>query len=582
MERKLAAILAADIVGYSRLIEADEVGTLAAVADRRRSILEPMLAQHRGRIVKLMGDGLLIEFASAVTAVECAIALQKRMAEANAGLSDDRAIIFRVGINLGDVVIDGLDIQGDGVNIAARLEAMADPGGICISGGVFEQAERRIRAVYEDLGDQALKNISRPVRVYRVIDSAGGPPRNIGSPNRVKPSIAVLPFANMSNDPEQEFFVDGLTDDIITVLSRISALWVIARTSTFTYKGKPPDVKRVAKDLGVRYVMEGSVRRAGDRLRVTAQLIDAETGHHVWAERYDRSLADIFDIQDEIARSVAASTETQVQMAESQAAESRPSTNFTARDLVARGMGKLFGDYSLEACAEASNFIEEAIRIDPLNPIAHRLRGHIFLFRMYLGAIPRDAANVARSLELARTALRLAPRDEYAHWLAALANEEAGRLEDAVAECERGLEINPNCTPILGELGSCFAVLGRPQEAIEMCRLALKLNPRAPGNFWYHSSIAKAHFIAADYEAALQESRNVARSRPHMPTNIIWAAAAAALGRADEARTAVEHCLAQQPDLRVGSVVPDIMLRFTRDEDHERLLGLLRKAGLPE
>jgi adenylate cyclase len=315
MERRLAAILSADVVGYGRLVEADEVRTLTALADRRKSILEPLLAQHRGRIVKLMGDGVLVEFASAVSAVQCAIELQKRMEETNAELPDDQAIILRIGINLGDVVIDGLDIQGDGVNVAARLEAMADPGGICVSAGVFEQTERRLPVTYEDLGNQTLKNVSRPVHVYRVIGGEEVTRRVMKSPAPTKPSIAVLPFVNISGDSEQEFFVDGLTEDIITALSRISTFWLIARTSTFTYKGKPTDVKRIAKELGVRYVIEGSVRRWGDRLRVTAQLIDAATGRHLWAERYDRSLADLFDIQDEITRSVAASVEIPVFLA---------------------------------------------------------------------------------------------------------------------------------------------------------------------------------------------------------------------------------------------------------------------------
>jgi adenylate cyclase len=581
-QRRLAAILAADVVGYSRLMEKDETGTLAELKQRRDGILEPLVAEHHGRIVKLMGDGVLVEFASAVNAVLCAIELQKRMVEANVELPDDQAIVLRVGVNLGDVIIDGLDIQGDGVNVAARLEAMADPGGICISASVLEQVDRRVPAAFDDLGDQALKNISRPVRVYRVTGRTEAVRSHLGPPVPTKPSIAVLPFANMSGDPEQEFFVDGLTEDIITALSHISGLWVIARTSTFTYKGKSMDVKRVAKELGVRYVMEGSVRRAGDRLRVTAQLIDAAAGgHHVWAERYDRPLADIFEIQDEITRSVAASTETQVYLAERHVAESRPSTDFRARDLVARAWARTY-DQTPDAIAEASDLVERAILMDPSNPVAHRVRGAVFLSRMWFGEIPRDAANVARVLELAKAALRLAPHDEYAHLLMVWACMEAGRLEDALAECNCALEINPSCSLALSNLGGCLGLLGRPQEAIDACRLALQLNPRDPSNFWRHSYIAVAHFVAADYEAALREAKNVARSRPHLQGAIIWAAAAAALGKADEARSAVEDCLAQRPDLKVGSVVPGVMLRFARKEDHERLLALLRQAGLPE
>jgi adenylate cyclase len=581
MERRLAAILAADVVGYSRMIEADEVSTLTALAARRKTTIDPLLAQHRGRIVKLMGDGMLVEFASAVNAVQCAVELQKRMAEANAELPDHQAMVLRVGVNLGDVVIDGLDIQGDGVNVAARLEAMADPGGICISAGVFEQAERRVPVTFEDLGDQALKNISRPVRVYRVTSGAVVARSNMGSPNPTKPSIAVLPFINMSGDPEQEFFVDGVTEDIITALSRVSAFWVIARTSTFTYKGKPTDVKRVAKELGVHYVMEGSARRAGDRLRVTAQLIDATTGHHLWAERYDRSLTDYFDIQDEITRNVAASTETQVDLAERQTADSRPSTDFKARDLVKRAWGRMY-DLTPEAVAEASALAEEAIHIDSSIPRAHIMRAIFFQGRIGSPELPRNDANETRALELARTALRLAPRDEYAHWAMAGAYAEAGRLEAAVAECELGLELNPNCVCLLQNLGAFLGPFGQPEEAIKASRLAIQLGPRDLENFMRHSNIALAHFVAADYEAALQESRSVARSRPHLKSAIIWAASAAALGKADEAKTAMEDCLAQRPGLRARNVVPDTIYRFARDEDYERLVTFLRKAGLPE
>ena len=577
MERRLAAIIAADVVGYSRLIEQDEAGTLAQLKQRRADILQPLVADHHGRIVKVMGDGVLVEFGSAVNAVACAVELQQKMAAANDDIADDRRIVLRIGINLGDVVIEGGDLYGDGVIIAVRLEAIAEPGGILVSGTAYDQVKNKVSAGFDDLGTQALKNIAEPVRAYRVTGTpivAAAAPKTVSD----KPSIAVLPFTNMSGDREQEFFSDGITEDIITALSRISALWVIARTSTFTYKGTRTDVKRVAKELGVRYVMEGSVRRAGDRLRVTAQLIDATTGHHLWAERYDRSLSDLFVIQDEITRSVAASIETRVILAEREAAELRPSTDFKARDLIARANGWR-GDLSPEGLAEMADLVEEAIRIDPSNPIAHRLRARVFLSHMYSGDLPSNDANVARALELARTALRLAPRDEYAHWVMAGAYAEAGRLEDAVAECELGLEINPNCSTILQRLGACLGGLGRTQEAIKACQLAIQLDPRSPQNFWRHSHIAVAHFVAMDYEAALKESKKVGRS--HLQSAIIWAASAAALGKVEEARTAVADCLAQKPDLRIGRV-PGIVTRFARDQDRQRLSELLRKAGLPE
>jgi len=581
LERRLAAILAADVVGYSRLMEADDAGTLAVLKERRQNILGPLVAQHHGRIVKVVGDGVLVEFASAIDAVTCAVELQRCMGEANAGQPDDHAIILRIGVNLGEVMVEGSDLYGDGVNIAARLEAMAEPGGVCVSGTVHEHVQRRLPLAFEDLGEQSLKNISRPLRVYRV---ASGVPieGSAGPPLPTKPSIAVLPFTNMSGDPEQEFFADGLTEDITTALSRVSSLFVIARMSTFTYKGKPTDVKRVAKDLGVRYVMEGSVRRAGDRLRVTAQLIDAVAGNHVWADHYDRSVADIFDIQDEITHSVGASVSTHVLLAEREVAELRPPIDLKARDLVTLALGRLY-DCTSDALADVADFAEQALRLDPTYPRAHLMRAAAFLHRLSMGEVPHDTENVARGLDLAQTAARLAPRDEYSHWMMALAYAEAGRLEDAVAECELGLAINPNWSVFLADKGDYLASLGRPKEAIEACQLALRLNPRDPTNFWRHSSIATAHFVAADYANALEEGKRVARSHPNFLRGaIVWAAAAAALNKMDEAHAAVAHCLAQRSDLRVCNIVPHFMLRFARDDDHARLLAMLRKAGLPE
>jgi TolB-like protein/Tfp pilus assembly protein PilF len=564
-------------------MERDEVGTLASLKSRRKSVLEPLVARHQGRVFKIAGDGVLVEFASAVRAVECAIDLQEEMTAANAELPEERRIVLRIGVNLGDVIVEGSDLYGDGVNIAARLEGIADPGGILISGSAYDQVRNKIEAGFEDLGSRNLKNIGEAVRIYQPRLSRRAPemrPR-VSLPD--KPSIAVLPFVNMSGDPEQEFFADGLTEDIITALSRIGGLWVIARTSTFTYKDKPTDVKRVARELGVRYVMEGSARRAGERLRVTAQLIDAATGRHVWAERYDRALMDLFDIQDEITRSVAAETQLQVDLAELEASEARPATDFQARELATRAWARGY-DQTPDAIAQMSKLAEEAIRIDPTNPVGHRARAAAFFNRLWYGEIPHDDANRARAYELAQAALRFAPRDEYAHLVMAWAHAHAehGQLEEAVAECERGLEINTNCSLILGNLGCFLAALGRPQEAIEACRLALKLNPRDPSNFWRQFHISAAHFVAADYEASLLQSKRIARSRPLLMAAIIWAASAAALGNAEEARAAVDNCLAQQPDLRINRVAPHFMLRFARDEDHERLMALLRKAGLPE
>jgi TolB-like protein len=361
--RRLAAILAADVVGYSRMMQADEAGTLAALKSRRTEILQPLVSKHHGRIIKVMGDRVLVEFASAVQAVSCAVALQEAMAVANEAAEESRRVVLRIGINLSDVMVEGGDLYGDGVNIASRLEGMAEPGGIWVSGKVREEAAGKIGCEFVDLGEQTLKNIAGPVRAYRIQLRGSAVPAPAAVTLPEKPSIAVLPLVNMSGDHEQEFFADGLTEDIITALSRISGLWVIARTSTSTYKGKPADVKQVARELGVRYVMEGSVRRSGQHLRVTTQLVDAATGHHVWAERYDRTVADLFEIQDDITRGVAATTETQVYLAERTAPALSPSAQLTARDLVARAMARTY-DQTPEALAEASSLVEEALRAD--------------------------------------------------------------------------------------------------------------------------------------------------------------------------------------------------------------------------
>jgi TolB-like protein/class 3 adenylate cyclase len=581
--RRLAAILAADVVGYSRLMQADETGTVVALKSRRSEILQPLVTKHHGRVVKVMGDGVLVEFASVLNAVQCGVRLQDAMAAANVALPEDQRIELRIGINLGDVIVEGSDLYGDGVNIAARLEALAEPGEVYVSQTVFSHVRGKVQVSFEDLGEHNLKNLSEPVRVYRASNTVSSDV--MASSSRAaassKPSIAVLSFLNMSGDPEQEFFADGLTEDIITALSRISGFLVIARTSTFTYKGKPIDIKGVARELSVRYVVEGSVRRASDRLRVTAQLIDASTGHHVWAERYDRPIAELFDIQDEITRSVAASIPAQVALAEGQAVESRRLTDFTARDLMVKAWARAH-DQTDEAITEASNLVEQVLRVDPLLPRAHQLRASVFTYRMFSGEIPADAANCAQALELAKTALRLAPRDEWSHCFMAQAYALAGRLEDAVTECELGLEINPNCSTIITDRGSYLAHLGRPREAIEASRLALRLNPRDPENCWPQYHLAKAHFAAGDYAASLEESSRLARSRPFLRSGIIWAASAAALDNVDEARRAVDYCLAERPDLRIGDVVPGLMLQFSLNEDHERFLMLLRRAGLPE
>ena len=580
-QRRLAAILAADVAGYSRLVERDEAGTVAALKERRKQVLEPLVAKHQGRIFKVTGDGVLVEFASAVHAVQCAVDLQQAMASANDGLAEDRRIVLRIGVNLGDVIVETGDLYGEGVIVATRLESIAEPGNVLLSGAAYDQVKNKISAYFDDLGAQSLKNILEPVRAYRVAGrpaAAAAPAKSIVD----KPSIAVLPFVNMSGDPDQDYFGDGLTEDIITALSRVSGLTVIARTSSFVYKGQNADTKRVAKELGVGYVMEGSVRRAGDRIRVTAQLIDGKTGHHVWAERYDRPAGDMFDIQDEIMRNVAASTETQIQLSERQAIESRAPGEPKAGDLTMRAWGRIY-DFTPEALAEAAELAEQAIRLEPANPRAHIIRARVHVNRLWFGVIEHNEANVALGLQLAQAGLRLAPRDEWAHFCMGFAYELAGRMEDVVAECKRAIELNPNFSNGYSELGRALAALGQAEEAIDACRTALRLNPRDPSNWERHATLAIAHFTAGDYEASLREARTVVQGRPELPEGLIMlAATASALGEIEEARRVVNQCVARWPSMRLGNVMPIYIPYFTREEHRQKLWTALGRAGFPK
>ena len=366
VERRLAAILAADVAGYSRLIEADEEGTLGRLKALRAEVIDPKLALHRGRIVKTTGDGLLVEFTSVVDALRCAAEMQADLAEGNAALPPDRRIEFRIGINMGDIVVENGDIFGDGVNVAARLEGLAELGGICVSARVQEDAAGRLDLAFEDMGEQALKNIARSVRAYRVVMSGGSalpqPSSGLALPN--KPSIAVLPFANMSGDPEQEYFADGMVEEIVTALSRIRWLFVIARNSSFTYKGKSVDVKQVARELGVRYVLEGSVRKSGQRVRITGQLIDASTGNHIWADRFDGALDDIFDLQDRVASSVVGAIEPRLRLSEIERASRKPTESLDAYDLYLRALAQVYR-FTEEGFHEAVVLARQALAIDP-------------------------------------------------------------------------------------------------------------------------------------------------------------------------------------------------------------------------
>ncbi|MGY4310700.1 adenylate/guanylate cyclase domain-containing protein [Bradyrhizobium sp. JR3.5] len=541
IERKLAAILAADVAGYSRLMGADEEGTLARLKACRRELMDPEVAAHRGRVVKTTGDGILIEFPSVVDAVRCAMDVQRGMAERNANVTDAHRIEFRVGINLGDIMIEAEDIHGDGVNIAARLESIAEPGGICISDSSYQQVRDKFTIPFEDMGLQQLKNIARPVRVYRVLIGRSAPRERPALALPDKPSIAVLPFQNMSGDPEQEYFADGMVEDIITELSRIRWLFVIARNSTFTYKGQAVAVKQVARELGVRYVLEGSVRKGGNRVRVTAQMIDAISGAHIWAERYDRDLSDIFAVQDEITASVAGVIEPALAEAEQQRVLRKPPERLDAWEAYQRGLWH-FNKYRPEENQTAQTFFRQAIALDPNFAPGHygnalALQWDIWHFssRPFL-----EVQETAR--EEAQIAVSLDDKDAMAHAVLAHMMMWGGEWEAAIAEARTAVALNPNSAFVISMLGCVLGFGGYREEALERLQQAMRASPHDPLIWLWSIWRALLQFFSRDFVAALQTLRQVVRLRPsYAPPYEYVAASHAYLGQLDEAREALER-----------------------------------------
>jgi adenylate cyclase len=459
--RRLAAILAADVAGYSRLMGADEEGTLEALKAIRRELSDPKVREHRGRIVKTTGDGLLVEFASVVDAVRCAVEVQRAMAERNVDVPPDRRIELRMGINLGDIIKDGRDIFGDGVNVAARLEALAEPGEICVSRVVYDQVRDKLDLAFEDLGEQQVKNIARPVHVWRL--RLGAPPTVSASVPLAlpdKPSIAVLPFANLSGDPEQEYFADGMVEEIITALSRIRWLFVIARNSTFTYKGQAVDVKQVARELGVRYVLEGSVRKTSNRVRINGQLIDTSTGAHIWADRFGGALDDIFELQDQVASGVVGAIEPKLRQSEIERAHRKPTESLDAYDLYLRALA-LRDRPNAESVPEAIALLNKALAIDPAYIPAKALVGFFRVHETAHGRSPVAEADAAEAVALARQVLEAGKDDPDALWMAAYTLIFfAGERDMAAAAIDRALTLNPKCRPCLG--GTRLGVGARP------------------------------------------------------------------------------------------------------------------------
>jgi adenylate cyclase len=559
VRRRLAAILAADVAGYSRLMGKDEEGTLARLKALRRELIDPAIAGHRGRIVKTTGDGMLVEFSSVVDALRCAIEVQNAMAERNRDEATDSRIDFRVGINLGDVLIDEGDLYGDGVNIAARLEGLASPGGICISRTVLTETRGKLAFPVADLGEQALKNIARPVHVFRVLAEEKKMPEAAAPPLPDKPSIAVLPFQNMSGDPEQEYFADGMVEEIITALSRIRWLFVIARNSTFTYKGQATDVKRVGRELGVRYVLEGSVRKGGNRVRITAQLVDATSGAHLWADRFDGALDDVFDLQDKVATSVAGVIEPTLQVAEGHRAAHRPTTDLGAYDLYLRALPVMFR-LTNEDLTEAAGLLGQAIDRDPrYGPaLAFASLCHMHLARE--GRVDDPEACRNRAVALAHRALEVAHDDPVALANGAYALASFGEdPRQMMALVDRALALNPSYARGWYASGYLHLLAGDAEAAIERIEKSLRLSPRDYVGVPL-IIIGCAHFVARRFELAIENFSVVVRQIPAFPaTYRMLAASYAHLGKLDEAHTAIEQLgsigAAVMPDSNFGPLV---------------------------
>ncbi len=576
VERRLTTILAADIAEYSRLMRADEDATLALLT-RCRDLAAARIAAHRGRIANTAGDAVLAEFPSVADGVACALAIQEAVGEENAALPSDRRMLFRIGVHLGDVMVRDGDLFGDAVNVAARLQALAEPGGICVSVAVREHVGSRVSAAFTDAGAQQVKNIAEPVHVFRVAASGAAPLPEASVPLTLpdKPSVAVLPFTNMSSDAEQEFFADGIAEDVITALSRYPSLFVIARNSSFTYKGRAVDVKQVGRELGVRYVLEGGLRTSGNRIRVTAQLVEAETGKHVWAERYDRDLADIFAVQDEITEAVTMAVAPAVADAELHRAMRKPPGSLDAWGASQRGLWHL-SKFSADDHTLAPRFFQQAINLDP--DFAGGYTG--LAYAQHRAATRRGLAET-ESVELARRAVGLDANDAEARVCLGFMLLWQGDLEGALTEGEAALALSPNLASAHGVIGSGLNWASHHEKARISLEKSIRLDPRNPNLLIRFNAIIVSFYLAGEYDAAIEVAKPTIRSYPDYASNYRWLAAALGqVGQIEEAKEALANAIAIAPgsfDMYVRTRMP-----WHRPEHHAHMLEGLRKAGWRE
>ena len=575
MERKLAAILAADVVGYAALMEADEAGTFDRLRAGRRELFEPEVDKHHGRIFKLMGDGLLAEFGSVVDAVECAVTLQRGMAERNSHVPEDKRIEVRIGINLGEVIVEGDDRYGEGVNVAARLQQLAEPGGICVSAKVSKEVEKKLAFGFEPMGEQQMKNISEPVACYRV----NLQPQQTVTPKQAAPAqapatdkvtIAILPFVNMSSDPEQEFFADGLAEDLITDLSKVAGLFVISRHSSFAFKGKFADVRAVARDLGVRFVVEGSVRRAASRVRINVQLIDAEDGTHLWADRFDREIEDVFALQDEVVGRIVNALSGVVPS--SRPVRGRRTGNIKAYDLLVRGRGLI--NKFREGPMAARPLLQKALEIDPEFAEAHAWLAMTYLYGwVYWGEEIETQRSLA--LQAAERAVALDPENASAHAVLGDVLIFDGRLDDGIKEFTAALRIDPNHADAWLFMGEAMVYRGRTEEALDHTRKAFRANPYPPE--WYHWYLGFVEYAARRYEDAVEALGQVAEH--HVGAQRILAAALAQLGRLDAAKAEAARFMTAQPHFTITHWA--YAQPFQNEPGRQHFVEGYLKAGLP-